>query len=294
MKIGLISVDGHNGFPNLALMKISAWYKAHGHSVEWYSPMFSGHMDKVFMSKVFTFSNDFEYYIDADEVIKAGTGYKDYKTVLPEKMEHIFPDYTIYPQADYAIGFLTRGCIRNCPWCVVPKKEGELTAYDTWQNIKRPDSKRILFLDNNVLASDHGIRQIEELSKNIYIYIDFNQGLDARLIDDGIAKMLAACKWDTFLRISCDTPNMIPIVEKAVDKLKANGLSPQKVFVYTLVQDVDEAHERIMAIHKMGAQPFAQPYRDFDGGEPTREQKRLARWCNMKAVFKTVDWKDYK
>lgn len=168
MKIGLISVDGHNGFPNLALMKISAWYKAHGHSVEWYSPMFSGHMDKVFMSKVFTFSNDFEYYIDADEVIKAGTGYKDYKTVLPEKMEHIFPDYTIYPQADYAIGFLTRGCIRNCPWCVVPKKEGKLTAYDTWQNIKRPDSKRILFLDNNVLASDHGIRQIEELSKNIY------------------------------------------------------------------------------------------------------------------------------
>lgn len=170
MKIGLIDVDGHSGFPNLALMKLSAWHKNNGDSVEWYSPMFSGHMDKVYMSKVFTFSPDFQYYIDAEEIVKAGTGYKDYTTVLPDEIENTFPDYSLYPQADYAIGFLTRGCIRNCPWCVVPKKEGKLHAVNTWQNIKRPDSKRILFLDNNVLASDHGIHQIEELS-NIYIYI---------------------------------------------------------------------------------------------------------------------------
>ena len=170
MRIGLIDVDGHSNFPNLALMKLSAWHKSKGDSVEWYSPMFSGHMDKVYMSKVFTFTPDFPYYVDADEVVKAGTGYKDYDTVLPDEIEHTFPDYSLYPSCDHAIGFLTRGCIRNCPWCVVPKKEGKLRPNVTWQNIKRPDSNWITFLDNNVLASDYGIHQIEELS-NIYIYI---------------------------------------------------------------------------------------------------------------------------
>ena len=87
---------------------------------------------------------------------------------------------------------------------------------------------------------------------------------------------------------------MIPIVEKAVNNLSAAGVKPYKIFVYTLVQDVEEAHERIMAIHKMGAQPFAQPYRDFNGGEPTVEQRRLARWCNHKAAFKSCTWEEYK
>ena len=295
MMVGLIDVDGHSNFPNLALMKLSTYHKAKGDSVEWYSPMFSGHLDRVYKSKVFTFTPDYEYYIDADEVISGGTGYKDYTTVLPEEAEHIFPDYSLYRNCDYAIGFLTRGCIRNCKWCVVPKKEGKIHAYDTWQNIKRPDSNRIIFLDNNVLASDHGIRQIEEMSNiYIYIYIDFNQGLDARLIDDHIAKLLSKCRWDSQIRLACDTHSMIPVVEKAVNKLKANGVSPRKIFVYTLVQDVEEAHDRIMAIAKMGCDPFAQPYRDFDGGKPTIEQKRLARWCNHKATFKTIPWKEYR
>ena len=74
MKIGLIDVDSHN-YPNLPLMKISAWHKAQGDSVEWYQPLFSGHMDRVYMSKVFSFTQDYEWAVDADEVIKGGTGY---------------------------------------------------------------------------------------------------------------------------------------------------------------------------------------------------------------------------
>ena len=294
MRIGLIDVDGHSGFPNLALMKLSAYHKAKGDSVEWYSPMFSGHMDKVYMSKVFTFTNDFEYYIDTDEIVKGGTGYKDYSTVLSNEVEQTFPDYSIYPQADYAIGFLTRGCIRKCPWCVVPKKEGKIHAAGTWDKIKRPDSNKILFLDNNVLASDHGIHQIEELSKNIYVYIDFNQGLDARLIDASVAKLLANCKWIRFIRMSCDTSQSIPVVKKAIRTLEQAGVKPYRVFVYTLVQDVEESVNRIMEIASTGADVFAQPYRDFDGGEPTKEQKRIANWCNKKSVFKTCKWEDYK
>lgn len=294
MRIGLIDVDGHSGFPNLALMKLAAWHKSKGDSVEWYSPMFSGHMDRVYMSKVFTFTDDFEYYIDADEIVKGGTGYKDYTTVLPDEIESTFPDYSLYPKADYAIGFLTRGCIRNCPWCVVPKKEGKIHASNIWENIKRPDSDKILFLDNNVLAHEHGIRQIEYLGGGVDVKIDFNQGLDARLIDDTVAKLLAKCRWNTYLRLSCDTSGMIPVVKRTVELLGKHGLSPYKVFVYTLVQDVEEAHDRIVEIASTGAQPFAQPYRDFDGGEPTKEQKKLARWCNHKAIFKTVKWEDYR
>lgn len=291
MKVGLIDVDGHN-FPNLALMKISAWHKSKCDNVEWYSPMFSGHVDKVYMSKVFTFTPDFEYYIDADEIVRGGTGYKLYEKKLPEEVEHIFPDYSIYPQCDYAIGFLTRGCIRNCPWCVVPKKEGKICAYDTWQHIKRPDSKKIVFMDNNVLASDHGIAQIEEMSHED-IRIDFNQGLDARLIDREKAKYLANCKWIKYLRVACDTTSMLPVIKQALAYLGEYGLKPTKVWSYVLIEDVEDAHHRIVELDKMGITPFAQPYRDFETNYVNPQHKRLARWCNMKATFKSCTFEEY-
>jgi len=292
MRVGLIDVDGHN-FPNLALMKLSAWHKAQGDSVEWYESMFSGHMDKVYMSKVFTFTPDYEYCIDADVIDRGGTGYKNYDKILPNEIENIYPDYSIYPQYDFAIGFLTRGCIRKCPWCVVPKKEGWIHAVNTWQNIKRPDSKKILFMDNNVLACDHGRQQIAEMSGRKDIRIDFNQGLDARLIDDDMAKLLANCKWNTFLRISCDTTQAMPRVAETIKLLK-QYMNSHKIFVYALIEYVEEAHERIMHLDSLGVEVFAQPYRDFEGGTIDKQAKRLARWCNMKAVFRSVKWEDYR
>lgn len=138
MKIGLIDVDSHN-FPNLALMKISAWHKSQGDTVEWYDAMFGGHFDKVYMSKVFSFSEDYLYPINADEIIQGGSGYcvslgKDGKEIydkskdsnLPPEIEHIYPDYELYPQLtkDTAFGFLTRGCPRGCDFCIVEHKEG--------------------------------------------------------------------------------------------------------------------------------------------------------------------------
>lgn len=122
-KIGLIDVDSHN-FPNLALMKISAWHKQQGDSVEWYEPLIGGHYDRVYMSKVFNFTQDYEYPINADEIIKGGTGYniqlidgkevytKDKELIYP--IEHIYPDYSIYNITDTAYGFMTRGCPRGC------------------------------------------------------------------------------------------------------------------------------------------------------------------------------------
>lgn len=292
MKIGLIDVDGHSGFPNFALMRISAWHKQNGDSVEWYQPMFSGHLDRVYMSKVFTFTPDYEYVVDADEIVKGGTGYKLYNS-LPDEMEHITPDYSIYPDCDYAIGFLTRGCIRKCPWCVVPKKEGKICDYDTWQHIKRPDSKKIVFMDNNVLASEYGVSQIEEMSHED-VRIDFNQAVDARLITKENAKYLAECKWIKYLRVSCDTTAMLPVIRQALDYLGEYGLKPSKVFSYVLIEDVEDAHHRIVELDKMGVIPFAQPYRDFDTNYVNPEHKRLARWCNMKATFHSCTWEEYK
>lgn len=291
-KIGLIDVDGHN-FPNLALMKISAFHKSEGDKVEWYNPLLSGHCDKVYMSKVFTFTPDYEYFIDADEVEKGGTGYKLYDKNLPEEVDRCFPDYSLYPQYDYAIGFLTRGCIRKCPWCVVPKKEGQLKPYCDWRSIRRTDTNKIVFMDNNVLASEYGIEQIRSMIGQD-VKIDFNQGLDARLITDEIAEMLSLVKWISYIRLACDTSAMIEPLTEAVQKLGKYGVKPYRVFVYTLIQDIDEAYERIKALGKLGVNPFAQPYRDFETNYVNPEHKRLARWCNHKAIYNTVKFEDYK
>ena len=292
MNVALIDVDGHSGFPNLALMKLSAWHKAHGDSVEWYQPLFATEpFDRVYMSKVFTFTPDYPYIINAKEIVGGGTGYKKYEDLSPE-IEYTFPDYSIYPKVDYAVGFLTRGCVRKCPWCVVPKKEGWIHAVNTWQNIKRPDSRDIVFLDNNILASEHGISQMQDMiGKNVRI--DINQAMDARLVTREIAEIISKLKWIKQILFAADTSSMVPVVRQAVEYLKEFGVNPRRIFVYALIQDVEEAHRRICELDKMGVDPFAQPYRDFDGGEPTAEQKRLARWCNMKAIHKTVSFKEY-
>lgn len=122
MRIGLVDIDGHN-FPNLALMKLSAWHKSQGDSVEFADPMF-GRYDRVYMSKVFTFTPDCPDIYHC-EVIRGGTGFRDYTTVLPGEIEHICPDYSLYG-VNEAYGFLTRGCPNRCPWCIVPHKEGAI------------------------------------------------------------------------------------------------------------------------------------------------------------------------
>ncbi len=290
LKIGLIDVDGHNGFPNLALMRLSAWHKARGDSVEWWNGFL--HYDRVYMSKVFTFSPDFDTVINADEIIRGGTGYKDYGS-LPPEIESTYPDYSIYPNFKAAIGFLTRGCIRNCPWCIVPRKEGHIRPAEMWRQIKRPDSREIVFLDNNVLACDHGLAQIEDMGGKP-VWVDFNQGLDARLITPEIAKLLAGLHWIRFVRLSCDTSAMLPVIERAAAYLQEAGVAKSRLWAYALVQDVEEAHRRVLTLDKLGVTPFAQPYRDYDGGEPTQEQKDFARWVNNKATFRSCRWEDFR
>lgn len=166
MKIGLIDVDSHN-FPNLALMKISAYHKKRGDRVEWWNGLKT--YDRVYQSKVFTdlYSKDNEYVIMADEVVKGGTGY-DLKNKLPEEIEHQYPDYSLYGIKDKAYGFLTRGCPRGCPFCIVKEKEGNthtVADLDEWWN----GQKEIVLMDSNITAS----KDCERL---------FNQLIDSKAI----------------------------------------------------------------------------------------------------------------
>lgn len=280
MVIGLHDSD-KTGFPNLALMKLSAWHKAQGDTVEWWNPMLT--YDRVYSSKVFTFTPECAYL--PPDTIKGGTGYGLYED-LPEEIDAMVPDYSIYPACKHAIGFLTRGCIRHCPWCVVPRKEGTIRPDRTWREIKRPDSRDIVFMDNNVLACPHGITQIEDMIGQD-VRVDFNQGLDARLISPDVAALLARLKWIRFIRMSCDTDAMLPVVLDAVRLLGMDGVKAYRVFVYLLVQEIESAERRAIALRDAGVEVFAQPYRDFERNiEPTTEQKRFARWVNMKGIFK--------
>ena len=290
MRVGLVAADGHRNFPNLALMRLSAWHKAQGDGVEWWSGF--ERYDRVYQSKVFTFTPDFDGIVNADEIVTGGTGYKDYRTLPPEG-EAMPPDYSIYPQFKRAVGFLTRGCVRRCEYCVVPRKEGYIHPVATWEEIRRPDSREILFLDNNVLASGHGLEQIDRMGGEL-VWVDFNQGLDARFITPEAAKILARLRWIRFIRMSCDTSDMLPVVEQAAAYLREAGAAPSRFWAYVLVRDVEDAHRRVLALREMGVEPFAQPYWDYDGGEPTLEQRSFARWVNHRAVFRSCAWEDYQ
>lgn len=283
MKVCLHDSD-HMDYMNYALMKISAYHKSIGDTVEWWLPIKD--YDILYSSKVFNYTPIDPYL--PETTIRGGTGYGLY-TDLPKDVDDMFPDYSIYPEYNHAIGFLTRGCIRHCPWCVVPKKEGQLRPYRTWQEVKRPDSRDIVFMDNNVLALDYGIEQMEDMiGKNVRV--DFNQGLDARLITPEVADILSRLKWINYIRMSCDTDAMLDVVLDKVRLLGEKGVKPYRIYVYLLIQDVESAERRAIALRDANVQVFAQPYRDFEHNiEPKKEWRELARWVDHKAIFKTVE-----
>jgi hypothetical protein len=283
MKVALHA--DRTGFPNLVLMKLSARRKAAGDEVFLFGDQ-PGRYDVVYSSKVFSFNPD-DPYLPPDAV-RGGTGYGSTAT-LPDDIEHVMPDYSLYG-LDHSMGFLTRGCPRKCDWCVVPDKEGPIRAHADIEEFTA--HRDVVLLDNNVLASDHGIRQIEKIAR-LGLRVDFNQGLDARLIDDGIARLLGEVSWLSPLRMACDFAGQIPSIRKAVELLRWHDVTPRRYFVYALVRDVADALERVRFLKGMDLDPFAQPYIPQSGGAPTPEQAAFCRWVNHKAEFKSRTWDAY-
>lgn len=284
MRVALVDTD-NTGFPNLALMKLSAAYKAQGHSVGWWAKDVI--YDKILASSAFTFTVKKDL---PDGAIVGGVGFKS-QLNLPDSIEHICPDYELYP-TNYSMGFLTRGCPRKCEWCVVPNKEGDIRPHAEFTEFVRHDTA--VFLDNNVLAHDFGIDQIEKLGR-AGVKVDFNQGLDARLIDDSVARRLGKLKWVVPLRMACDFDAMMPVIQKAATLLRWHNCSPRAYSCYVLVKDIESALERVKFLKGIGIDPFCQPYRDLASTtEPSREARRFSRWVNTKQLFRSMPWEEYK
>ena len=279
-------------FPNLALMKISAYHKILGDVVEWWDP--NKIYDKVYSSKVFSFTPENKFL--PNNTIRGGTGYGIYNELDPA-IDGIFPDYNIYPNCDYAVGFLTRGCTNNCEWCCVPKKEGTIRAYMRWKDIVRSDTKKLVLMDNNILSIEYGISQLEEISATDY-RLDINQGMDVRLIDDDICKILSKIKWIRFIRFSCDTKYQLEYFEKLALLFDKYGISKSRVFIYLLVRDdLDDADYRVQYLHNIckNFNVYAQAERKFERGDvPTKLQKEFAQRYVYGRRYKKENWNEYK
>ncbi len=281
----------HKIFPNYALMKISAYHKSVGDTVEWWNPF--EEYDRVYSSKVMDFTPVNEYL--PPNTIKGGTGYGIYED-LPPEIDSMFPDYSIYPECDYAIGFITRGCPNKCSWCYVPKKEGNVKPYRKWQELVRTDSDKLVLMDNNILACDYGVDQLRELSKTDY-KIDFNQGMDIRLVDDEICTILKDIKWLKYIRFSCDSKAQLPFFEKVVKLFDKHKIPKSKIFVYLLVRkDISEAEERLKelcGIYKH-FHIYAQPERNEPKGIiPDKMQLEFAQRYVYGRCYNSETWEDY-
>lgn len=285
MKIGLYNVDSM--MPNIAMMKISQYYKWQ-ETVDWCNPLEFSLFDKVYASSIFTYSD--KSYING-KIICGGTGF-DIKSHLPQKIDDCEQDYSLYPDFTQAIGFLTRGCIRKCPDCFVPEKEGSIKPYRDITDVAR-DRKEVILFDNNILSCDYGLTQIEKIV-DLELKVDFNQGLDARLITDEIAKLLSKVKWLRPLRMACDNMEMIEPVRKAVELLRWHNCRPTRYTIYVMFKDIESAMERVKIIKGIGCNPFVQPYRNVAGDEPVKEHKDFASWVDQKIIFKTIPWEVYK
>lgn len=277
-------------FPNYALMKISAYHKALGDTVEWWLP--NGEYDRVYSSKVFSFTPE-NPYLPAD-AIKGGTGYELFSD-LPPEIDEMFPDYSLYPNCDYAVGYLTRGCPNHCAWCVVPRKEGAIKPYRTWKQLVRPDTDKLVLMDNNILACEYGINQLEHLIDSGY-RIDLNQGMDARLVTGEIAEILSHLKWIKYLRFSCDTTAQIEYIQKTAEMLGKHGIKPYRLFIYLLVtDDLDNAEYRVEQLKKLrGITIYAQAERILNGkSEPNALQKEFCQRYIYSGKFRSVSWSSY-
>lgn len=291
MRVGLIDVDGHN-FPNLPLMKISAYHKSRGDSVEWYEPLFSGHMDKVYMSKVFTFTPDYPYCINADEIIKGGTGYSypDGGEELPEEIEHIYPDYQLYKDAfpDTAYGFLTRGCPRGCDFCIVGKKEGRCARKVADLSEFWNGQKNIVLLDANMFAC----KKWKDLSAQLIesgAWVDFSQGCDIRLMTDEKAEHIKRMKikqvhfaWDRYEDKEKIVPQFKRFKEITQWDYRKLGVYVLCNFNTTFEQDLD----RVYTLRELGYNPYVMLY-EKDKLPAGHRLKLLQRWVNNRIIFRS-------
>ena len=287
MNIKLIDVDSR--IPNLALMQISAWHKQQGDTVGFDTP----NPDKIYISCIFSKNRSqalglCTLYPNA-EIDLGGSGI-DLKKKLPEKMQKIMPDYSLY-SAKYDIGFTTRGCIRHCPFCIVPKKEGKI---EKWQHIREfhnPDHTVVKLLDNNIYALKDWFFENTNYAIENGLKLDITQGMDIRLLTDEIAEQLKKIKWAGTIHFAFDDPKITEQVKSGIETLKDAGINPRNnVDFYVLVgfnTTPEEDIERCRLLRNLGTNAFVMQYRK------TPASRRLARWANRRWLYWSCDFAEY-
>lgn len=306
MKVGLYDVDSKK-FPNLPLMKISAYHKAKGDTVEFIN--FLEHYDIVYVSKVFSdeYSQMNMTCINADKIIYGGTGFaidienekevyrKDDDVPLPYEIEHIYPDYALYPELtkNKAYGFLSRGCCNNCSFCIVSKKEGLCSVKvadlsEWWQG-----QKEIVLLDANILACQKRKELLQQLIES-KAKVDFNQGLDARFVTPEIAEMLKQVNTKMYhfaFDFMKNEKQIIKGLKTFMDIVKPN---PRNAIVYILTNfdtDFEQDFYRVKMVESVGMTPDIRVYRKNTAPKITRD---LQRWCNNRFIYRsTPDFMEY-
>lgn len=308
MLIGLVA-DGKGTFPNLPLMKISAWHKAQGHTVEFVeSPL--KHYDRVYVSKVFgdEYTELPAYFFNADEVYEGGTGLaisvvngrevfnKDKHSNLPPEIEHIYPDYSLYPELtkNKAFGFLTRGCPNNCPFCIVSKKEGlfsvKVADLSEWWN----GQKEIVLLDANILACREHIALLQQL-KDSGATVDYCQGLDARFINPDNAALLSQIKTKMF-HFAFDFIENEKRIVKGLELFKQYvSFDPRRAIVYMLTNydtDFRDDWHRLTLIRALGYTPDVRIYRKTSLPKP-HILRDFQHWANNRFIYHSCDFWEF-
>ena len=302
MSILLVDADSKKGFPNLALMKLSAWYKAQGHDIDFIKGLPEAPplelYDRSYISVIYEKNRQkaLDYALILPNSIIGGTGWS-LDNALEQKIEHIHPDYSLY-DIDYSMGFTSRGCIRHCAFCVVPTKEGHIRDHAPIEEFHDPTHKKMILLDNNFLASPRFRENIQYLIDN-KIQVNFNQGLDIRLLTKEVCDLLVQCKFTTWnfnarrLSFAFDSMRDEKAVRKGVEMLKNAGIAASSIMVYILVgwnTSITQDLHRVRVIRDIGAWPYIMRYNGSNGESGIL--KHLARWVNRR-VYHTVDFADY-
>lgn len=288
MKIGLVDVDGHN-FPKIALMKIASYHRQQGDTVEWAFPFEP--YDRIYMSKIFTFTPDDRTAYQCTDIRRGGTGY-NIKSHLPDEIErHTELAYDLYPQHKFSVQFYSRGCIRNCPFCLVHDKEGKIHPVEPME--LNPNGKWIEVLDNNFFANPEWRKAVENLRKSKQP-VKFH-GIDIRIMDEEQAAALNSLRLKNGIHIAWDLPQL-DLTSQLEDITRY--IKPYKIVCYVLIGFNSTREQdlfRLRTLKRLGINPFVQPFRDYKiQRKPSQYEKDIARWANRAWLFKAMDFMDYE